>query len=132
MKEINDWYWTHGVQRGNDPGDPDRALRKISVGDWFDPVASSADRIETLRHSLDAKSTIALWGPSQTGKSTLLSRYLDGDMPDGSDSALTWNPETPVRFSPLFLCKRPCKRPYTPTPTKIKVTIGITLTLPFK
>ena len=100
MKEINDWYWTHGVQRGNDPGDPDRALRKISVGDWFDPVARSADRIETLRHSLDAKSTIALWGPSQTGKSTLLSRYLDGDMPDGSDSALTWNPETPVRFSP--------------------------------
>lgn len=100
MKAINDWYWTYGVQRGNDLGDPDRALRKISVGGWFDPVARSADRIETLRRSLDAKSTVALWGPSQTGKSTLLSRYLDGDMPDGSDSALTWNSETPVRFSP--------------------------------
>lgn len=100
MKSINDWYWTYGVQRGNDPGDPDRALRKISVGDWFDPVARSADRIETLRRSLEAKSTVALWGPSQTGKSTLLSRYLDGDTPDGSNSALTWNPETPVRFSP--------------------------------
>ena len=100
MKEINNWYWTYGVQRGNDPNDPDRALRKISIGDWFDPVARSADRIETLRRSLNSKSTIALWGPSQTGKSTLLSRYLDSDMPDGSDSALTWNPEMPVRFSP--------------------------------
>lgn len=100
MNEITNWYWTHGVQRGNDPSDPDRALRKISVGDWFDPVSHSAERIETLRKSLSSKSTIALWGPSQTGKSTLLSRYLDGDLPDGSDSALTWNQETPVRFSP--------------------------------
>lgn len=100
MKEIANWYWTHGVHRGKDLSDPDRALRKISIGDWFDPVSHSAERIEMLRKSLSTKSTIALWGPSQTGKSTLLSRYLDGNMPDGSDSALTWNPETPVRFSP--------------------------------
>lgn len=100
MEELTKWYWTHGVLRGSDPADPDRALRKISVGDWFDPVSHSAERIETLRKSLSSKSTIALWGPSQTGKSTLLSRYLDGESPDGSDSALTWNPATPVRFSP--------------------------------
>ena len=100
MDELSKWYWTHGVQRGNDPADPDRALRKISIGDWFDPVSRSVERIEVLQKSLSSKSTVALWGPSQTGKSTLLSRYLDGDSPDGSDSALTWNPATPVRFSP--------------------------------
>ena len=104
MEKLTNWYWTHGIQRGNDPTDPDRALRKISIGDWLDPILHSAERIKTLRKSLSSKSTIALWGPSQTGKSTLLSRYLDGDSPDGSDSALTWNPDTPVRFSPPKEC----------------------------
>jgi len=104
MEKLTNWYWTHGIQRGNDPTDPDRALRKISIGDWLDPILHSAERIKTLRKSLSSKSTIALWGPSQTGKSTLLSRYLDGDSPDGSDSALTWNPDTPVRFSPPEGC----------------------------
>lgn len=100
MNKIDNWYWQYGIKRGNDPADPDRALRKITVGGWLDPISHTAEKVETLRRSLNLKSTIALWGPSQTGKSTLLSRYLDGIMADGSDSALTWNKAVPVRFSP--------------------------------
>ena len=100
MNVIENWYWQYGIQRGNDPTDPDCALRKITVGDWLDPVSHALDKIEALKKSRDGKSTIALWGPSQTGKSTLLSQYLDGMMADGSDSALTWDANAPVRFSP--------------------------------
>ena len=42
---------------------------------------------------------MALWGPSQTGKSTLLSKYIDKAEDDiGLESALTWHPSDPVRF----------------------------------
>lgn len=97
-QKISDWYWNYGIQRGTDPADPDRALRRISVGDWFDAVAHSAERVDTLQRSLSAKSCIALWGPSQTGKSTLLSRYLPGGEDDASASPLTWDPAHPILF----------------------------------
>jgi len=42
---------------------------------------------------------MALWGPSQTGKSTLLSGYIDKPEDDhGLESALTWHQDDPVRF----------------------------------
>jgi hypothetical protein len=42
---------------------------------------------------------MALWGPSQTGKSTLLSGYIDKPDDDlGLESALTWHQSDPVRF----------------------------------
>ena len=40
--------------------------------------------------SMNQKTCLALWGMSQTGKSTLLSQYLDGRRANGNDSALTW------------------------------------------
>lgn len=100
MCTLGEWYWQHGVQRGSDPSDTDRDLRKISIGGWLDPLSRLAGRMETIRANIDGKACIALWGPSQTGKSTMLSRYIDGERADGTDSALTWNPGRPVRFSP--------------------------------
>jgi len=42
---------------------------------------------------------MAIWGPSQTGKSTLLSAYLDDPQDDlGERSALKWSDAEPVRF----------------------------------
>ncbi len=99
MHPLIDWYWNFGVKRGNDANDPDRELRKMSVGTWLDPAVQLLDRAESIR-SNSGRACIALWGPSQTGKSTMLSRYIDGQSADGSDSALTWNSNTPVRFSP--------------------------------
>ena len=89
---IADWYWEHGVKRT----DPKHAM---SLDKWLDPVSRLEARRETVLASRDHKTCIAVWGMSQTGKSTLLSRYLDGEEDDGSDSALTWNPESmKVRF----------------------------------
>ena len=100
MQQLIDWYWNYGVKRGLDPNDPDRELRKISIGNWLDIIADLADKTRDIKaHSKD-KATIALWGPSQTGKSTLMSRYIDGEECDGSDSALTWDQNHKTRFSP--------------------------------
>lgn len=100
MDDIVDWYWAHGTRRGMDPNDPERACRRMSVSHWLDPVARLVRRRETITRNMGGKACIAIWGPSQTGKSTLLSRYVDGIIPDGSDSALSWDPTRPVRFSP--------------------------------
>ena len=97
---LIDWYWQYGVMRGQDPADPDRELRKMPIGMWLDSAVRLLDRRERILSNGSGRACIALWGPSQTGKSTLLSRYIDGFAEDGSDSALTWNPAHPVRFSP--------------------------------
>ena len=88
-----EWYWTHGVNRT----DPRYELRR---GTWLDRVY----RCRNLSQSLVAadrapKPCMALWGPSQTGKSTLLSGYIDKPDDDlGLESALTWHQSDPVRF----------------------------------
>lgn len=100
MKQLVDWYWTHGIKRGFDPNDPDREIRKVSIGGWLDPVARIIDRNFDIQSNAGQKACLALWGPSQTGKSTMMSRYVDGEMEDGTDSALTWTPLLKTRFSP--------------------------------
>lgn len=88
-----EWYWTLGVNRS----DPRYELRR---GTWLDKVY----RCRNLSRSLVAaeqvpKPCMALWGPSQTGKSTLLSGYIDKPDDDlGMESALTWHQDDPVRF----------------------------------
>lgn len=89
---ISDWYWQHGVNRTD-------AKYRIPLDAWFDPVSKLERRMDTIRRTKDAKSCVVLWGPSQTGKSTLLSRYLDCGQSDGSDSPLTWSDGCRVRFT---------------------------------
>jgi hypothetical protein len=86
------WYWKHGIQR------QDRY--EIARGSWLDPVYSYRDRARSLLRAGQApKPCMAIWGPSQTGKSTLLSGYLDEPSDrTGVRSALTWNAAEPVRF----------------------------------
>lgn len=101
MNDLIKWYWEHGINRGNDSeNDPDSALRRISVGNWLDPIVRILDRDEAIRGNINQKACLALWGPSQSGKSTLLSQYIDGQQLDGTDSALTWKTELKTRFSP--------------------------------
>ena len=99
MERLIEWYWRYGVQRGQDPEDPNRESRKVRVGSWLDPVSKIVRRTVKIAANANARPCAAIWGPSQTGKSTLLSQYLDGDQLDGSDSALTWDSSRPVRFS---------------------------------
>lgn len=100
--KLEQWFWDYGVRRGYDESDPDHEMRKVSLGHWLDPALQSLDRIGAIRKNDSNRGCIALWGPSQTGKSTLLSSYIDGEQADGKDGALTWRQDAPVRFSPTL------------------------------
>ncbi len=88
-----EWYWRYGVQR-TEP------KYEIPRGTWLDEIYRVRDRARaTVRAEAGAKPVMALWGPSQTGKSTLLSGYLDRDNdPRGQHSPLCWSDAEPVRF----------------------------------
>jgi len=86
------WYWTHGQKRTNQFA--------VSRGSCLDALYEIRDKAAAIERSgLNPKPCMALWGPSQTGKSTLLSGYLDveGDVM-GHESALKWTDSEPVRF----------------------------------
>ena len=87
---LLDWYWRHGLQRG---GEYDLS------GAWLDQlyqVRDAAAAVEEARRA--GRPCLALWGPSQSGKSTLLSRYLDAPAKADVVSALQWSAAEPVAF----------------------------------
>jgi hypothetical protein len=87
-----EWYWTHGIRR------IDRW--ELPRGTWLDKVYRCRNIARTLVEAEQVpRPCMALWGPSQTGKSTLLSGYIDKPEDDsGLESALTWHQDDPVRF----------------------------------
>lgn len=96
LRELSDncldWYWTHGHQRDGQ--------YLVSRGSCLDHLYSVRNRAAAVERSgLDPRPCMALWGPSQTGKSTLLAGYLDVDGDElGRHSVLTWSESEPVRF----------------------------------
>jgi len=85
-----DWYWRHGVQRA---GEHDLS------GAWLDQLYQGRDTALAIAEARRAgRPCLALWGPSQSGKSTLLSRYLDTPAKSDAVSALQWSAEEPVAF----------------------------------
>jgi hypothetical protein len=70
--------------------------------DWLDSVESIVERWEAAGKAFEGgrKGRVTVWGPSQSGKSTLLSESIDGEFDsDGSLSALTWTADSKTRFS---------------------------------
>ena len=101
MHRLFEWYW-----KEKDGGINRQGRYKISLGDWLDKVARLADRSHSMSKAFAGgrKGCLAVWGPSQTGKSTLLSRYIDvGGIadPSGAKSALTWPGGVNARFCPV-------------------------------
>lgn len=91
--ELIDWYWNLGSTR--------KGTYALSRGGWLDNALRISSEILSVSkaRTLYNKPTIALWGPSQSGKSTLLAKFIDaGATPDGQGSALSWD-NTPARFS---------------------------------
>ena len=93
MKRIIDWYWTHSKNRPQEwtmlPSGLNTIMGAIQKEEAINTVETS---------SSSHKACIAFWGASQSGKSSFLSQYLDGDTPE--TSALTWSPDRQcVRFS---------------------------------
>lgn len=91
MKRIVDWYWEHGVNRPVEWTISPSGLNTI-MG-----VANRDAVIQRIFDSQNRKACVAFWGPSQSGKSSLLSHYIDGKY--DSDLALMWDSSQKVRFS---------------------------------
>lgn len=86
------WYWQFGTQR--------KEAYALN-GPWLDRLYQVKLQAEAVATSSEAgKACLAVWGPSQTGKSTLLSAYFDSPEVDdlGNNSPLQWSLEEPVRF----------------------------------
>ena len=92
VEELTEWYWQYGTQRD--------AEWRLGSG-WI-------ERLYALRGMLDDSMAASLrpatgiWGPSQAGKSSMLTRYIDvansDNDPQGLESAITWNAQYPARF----------------------------------
>jgi len=81
-RRLIEWYWTTGAKR--------RARYALDAT-WIADVHEQAAIVDALAHSGHAtRRTLAVWGPSQSGKSTLLSYFLDSRDPAHPASAIDW------------------------------------------
>lgn len=91
-EQLLDWYWQYGSQRGG------RWL--LDRGGWLDRALKIVNEATAVINAKTPgqKRTMALWGPSASGKSTLLAQFIDADGV-GCGSALCWDASAPARFS---------------------------------
>ena len=89
--KLNDWFWEKGQNR--------EMRYQLSPSGWLYRLYTLSERIEALPPDASTKPAFGLWGPSQVGKSTLLSFYLDlGADERGDGSPLQWAAQDPIRF----------------------------------
>lgn len=80
-KDLKDWYWKYAYKRDGMDQIP---------GNWINQVYACDYAVKAIE-SGSSKPTLAIWGPSQTGKSTLMSKIIDNE--DKTKSALMWSDE---------------------------------------
>ena len=91
--KLIDWYWAYGYQR--------EGLFSLSGG-WLDRLYQVNQQASAVQLAKEReKAAFGVWGPSQTGKSTLLSEYLDPEDSADNLSPLSWPGGERVRFSPV-------------------------------
>jgi hypothetical protein len=89
--ELIKWYWKHGRRR----------TRYHLPYSWLIELYEQRDAARALSRSASGDSvrkSLAVWGPSQSGKSMLISSFLDAR--DGPRSALVWKEGDSFRFKP--------------------------------
>ena len=90
-QDLIDWYWNYGCKRSG----------RYALGNqWLMDVYRQHDKAGAISHSFTHKKrTLAVWGPSQSGKSTMLSYYIDAVEPSSEVvSALCWPEGATFRF----------------------------------
>lgn len=89
-RELVDWYWSFGKSR--------TGAYELSP-QWLASVYRNAAVLEScIKAEKLGRMSVGVWGPSQSGKSTLISGICDKNAGvDGGGGALDWG--TPVRFS---------------------------------
>ena len=96
--KLVDWFWQFGIQREGEYA--------ISTSEFTKDLYRIKKELEVVRESSGkSRPAFAIWGPSQTGKSTLLSSYLDEkavftrkEGEDGCNSGLHWQGGDPFFF----------------------------------
>ena len=96
--ELTDWFWRSGVQR--------RAPYSLGPSDWLRTLYDVRSSFASVKEGLERnRPAMAIWGPSQTGKSTSVSAYLDASAKftadaatDGEGSGLHWPGGAPFFF----------------------------------
>ncbi len=91
--KLLDWFWQYGSKR--------EGAYTLSRGGWLDRALQLIDDYDAVSVSRTrfSKPTMALWGPSQSGKSTLLACFIDaGAGEDGRKGALCWHADKPALF----------------------------------
>lgn len=81
-----DWYWSHGRLRQGD--------QMLPRGSWLDQLYRTK---QVVGRAVEARPTLGVWGPSQSGKSTLFASFLDNG-PGCPSPCLTWEASSPVNF----------------------------------
>lgn len=87
---LIEWYWKYGIER--------QGHYAISTL-WLNNLYKCRDLLHSIeRGRSNHKASLGLWGPSQSGKSTLISQFVDqGADESGKGGSLHWN--TPALFS---------------------------------
>ena len=89
--DLIEWYWKYGIERSGT-----YAISRV----WLDRVYSATEISTDLGEAIPRqKAAVGLWGPSQSGKSTFISAYVDAgvDTATGKGGALDWG--EPAAFS---------------------------------
>lgn len=88
---LIDWYWSFGRARGEgteEAADQNTDLTRYDLppADWLTPLYEARKAAtESTRASGPRRRALALWGLSQTGKSTALAFVDGGHVPDGNE-----------------------------------------------
>lgn len=97
-EQLEDWYWKFGYTRNG--------RFQLPSGGWLRELRDVRSGTESILPALEQRRPAsAIWGPSQTGKSTSVAAYIDknaeytGDeTEDGTKSALHWPGGVPAFF----------------------------------
>ena len=89
---LLDWYWTYGKQR--------TGQFALGLDTWLDRAGQTRTTLACIDSTEQSqKPCMAVWGPSQSGKSTLISSYVDAGGNDlGVGTSLHWPGGVPARF----------------------------------
>ena len=92
-RQLKNWFWEYGVKRQSE--------YELSRTDWLEPLYKANQELESINSQKMPRPSAAIWGPSQTGKSTLVAGYIDemAKGGKGEGTALQWEGAASAFFS---------------------------------
>lgn len=112
-RQLVEWYWQHGHRRGERPADAEvwegnYEQFVLPTGTWLRELYEVRNGLRTVEAAASRpRPSVALWGMSQTGKSTSVSALIDANVKvsetepekvDGSGGGLHWEGGQPFFF----------------------------------